>query len=97
MRGVGASDLTTRPEALDEKIVYTLRFQELLALGHVKLFVSHCGATSSNEAVYYGVPILCLHVIGDQTTIGDNLASRLIPIEFFGTVETNESGRRIFR
>ncbi|CAG5116590.1 unnamed protein product [Candidula unifasciata] len=38
-------------------------------LGHekTKLFVSHCGKNGQYEALYHGVPILCLPVYGDQS------------------------------
>jgi glucuronosyltransferase len=37
-------------------------------LGHekTKLFVSHCGKNGQYEALYHGVPILCLPIYGDQ-------------------------------
>ncbi|CAG5132312.1 unnamed protein product, partial [Candidula unifasciata] len=37
-------------------------------LGHdkAKLFVSHCGKNGQYEALYHGVPILCLPIYGDQ-------------------------------
>ncbi|BFZ00445.1 hypothetical protein BsWGS_03483 [Bradybaena similaris] len=37
-------------------------------LGHekAKLFISHCGKNGQYEALYHGVPILCLPIYGDQ-------------------------------
>ncbi|KAI8770867.1 UDP-glucuronosyltransferase 2A3 isoform X3 [Biomphalaria glabrata] len=37
-------------------------------LGHpkTKVFVSHCGKNGQYEALYHGVPILCLPIYGDQ-------------------------------
>jgi glucuronosyltransferase len=37
-------------------------------LGHekTKLFISHCGKNGQYEALYHGVPILCLPIYGDQ-------------------------------
>ncbi|KAH8281925.1 hypothetical protein KR054_004172 [Drosophila jambulina] len=39
---------------------------ELLASGKVKLFITHGGKGSISEALYYGVPMLGLPLIGDQ-------------------------------
>ncbi|BFZ00663.1 hypothetical protein BsWGS_03702 [Bradybaena similaris] len=38
-------------------------------LGHkkTKLFISHCGKNGQYEALYHGVPILCLPIYGDQS------------------------------
>jgi len=48
--------------------VFTNHVHQLYLLSHpsVKLFISHCGANSLIEALYYGVPILGLPVRGDQ-------------------------------
>lgn len=39
-------------------------------LGHpnVRLFISHCGHISETEAVYFGVPLICIPFFGDQPT-----------------------------
>lgn len=39
---------------------------DILAHSNVKLFVSHCGLGSVNEAKYHGVPILGIPIFGDQ-------------------------------
>ncbi|XP_076055067.1 UDP-glucuronosyltransferase 1A9-like [Oratosquilla oratoria] len=42
---------------------------DLLAHPATKLFISHCGINSINEAMYHGVPIVAIPVFADQ---GDN-------------------------
>lgn len=39
---------------------------DILAHSNTKLFVSHCGANGQYEALYHGVPMLCLPISGDQ-------------------------------
>ena len=39
---------------------------DILAHPNVRLFISHCGKGSVNEAKYHGVPILAVPLFGDQ-------------------------------
>lgn len=39
---------------------------DILAQPKTKLFISHCGLLSTQESLFYGVPILCFPIIFDQ-------------------------------
>ncbi|CAG5115489.1 unnamed protein product [Candidula unifasciata] len=51
-----------------KRIMTSLWIPQNDLLGHqkAKLFVSHCGKNGQYEALYHGVPILCLPIYGDQ-------------------------------
>lgn len=40
--------------------------QDLLAHGKVKVFISQCGLQSVQEAIHYGVTLICIPFFGDQ-------------------------------
>lgn len=40
----------------------------------VDIFISHCGMNSTNEALVYGCPMLCVPVFGDQNSNAENIA-----------------------
>ena len=43
---------------------------------NVKLFISHCGLLSTQEAIYHGKPVLGLPVFGDQPRNADKLKNQ---------------------
>ena len=59
--------------------------KDLLGSGRVKLFISHCGQNSRIEAAYYGVPMLCVPLFGDQL-----LSSYLMQWNNFGVLLKRE-------
>jgi glucuronosyltransferase len=40
--------------------------KDLLASGRVDMFISHCGNNGRMESLFYGVPLLCVPLFGDQ-------------------------------
>lgn len=50
------------------KIQKWLPQRAVLAHPNVKVFISHCGHISETEAVYFGVPLVCIPFFGDQPT-----------------------------
>ena len=48
-------------------------------LGHpqTKLFITHCGMSSTEEAIHHGVPVIALPLLGDQFRNADRLCGKL--------------------
>ncbi|KAK5645033.1 hypothetical protein RI129_006333 [Pyrocoelia pectoralis] len=51
---------------LKQKVLLKWEVDNILAHPNVKLFITHGGLLSIIEAVYHGVPIVCVPVFGDQ-------------------------------
>ncbi|RZB40719.1 UDP-glucuronosyltransferase-like, partial [Asbolus verrucosus] len=47
-------------------IIITGALDEIQAHPNLKLFITHCGLSSTTETIYHGVPILAIPIFGDQ-------------------------------
>nr|QNH67987.1 UDP-glucuronosyltransferase-like protein 5 [Brachionus koreanus] len=61
---------------------------QINVLEKASLYVTHCGMSSANEAVYYAVPVICIPMAADQPFVAKrlcddlNLGLRLQPFDF---------------
>jgi UDP:flavonoid glycosyltransferase YjiC (YdhE family) len=55
------------------KVVGWVPQRAILDHPSVRLYLSHCGASSTMEAVYHGVPVVAMPVYGDQLANGKRL------------------------
>ncbi|XP_059096110.1 UDP-glucuronosyltransferase 2A3-like [Tigriopus californicus] len=53
-----------------------LPLPEILEHPNTKLFISHCGSSSVQESIFYGVPILGMPIFEDQFDIAQSLEER---------------------
>ncbi|XP_072042635.1 UDP-glucuronosyltransferase 2B10-like [Amphiura filiformis] len=49
---------------------------DLLAHPNTRLLVYHCGVNGAYEAIYHGIPVICLPVFYDQPDIAQRIASK---------------------
>ncbi|XP_064113058.1 UDP-glycosyltransferase UGT5-like [Macrobrachium nipponense] len=57
------------------KISKWLPQQDILAQPNVKVFITHGGLLSSQEASYHGTPLLALPIFGDQPKTGEKIVN----------------------
>ena len=55
-----------KPIPYNVKIFKELPINDLLAHPKVKVYVTHCGHNSQMEALYHGIPMVCIPFFGDQ-------------------------------
>lgn len=75
-------------EARTDRVYITKWVEQcsLLRNPSVKLALLHCGVSSVHEALYYGVPVLCIPQGGDQYDVGFRITSQQLGI----SIRSNE-------
>ena len=62
---------------LPPNVLLVKRAPQLDVLKRASLFITHSGQGSTNEAVHYGVPMICLPIFGDQPSVAYRVADEL--------------------
>ena len=60
-----------------ENVLVLDKVPQLDVLKRAHLFITHSGQGSTSEAIHYGVPMVCLPVIGDQPLVAYRTADEL--------------------
>jgi MGT family glycosyltransferase len=50
---------------------------QLIILQHAKLFITHSGFNSIKEAIFYGVPMICVPIAADQPLVAHHVTANL--------------------
>jgi MGT family glycosyltransferase len=68
----------TEPDALGplpSHVIVRQSVPQVALLPHVDVFVSHVGANSMHEALFHGVPLVCIPHFGDQPLNAERVAN----------------------
>lgn len=80
---------------LPQNVILMPKVPQIDVLERASLFITHCGMNSMSEAIHYGVPVICLPIIGDQPLIAYRaveelkLGRRFNPLELKAEVLKN--------
>lgn len=62
---------------IPENVLILEQVPQLEVLKRVNLFITHSGQGSTSEAIHYGVPMLCIPVMGDQPLVAYRASDEL--------------------
>jgi demethyllactenocin mycarosyltransferase len=63
---ISAGPTAERLGGLPSNITVRRSVPQIEVLAHTDVFITHVGANSMHEALYYGVPLVCIPHMGDQ-------------------------------
>jgi len=69
--------------------------QNLLGHPKMKLFITHCGGGSAEEAIYHGVPLVGIPIFGDQIKNSDHAKKLGMLVELDWNDITEESLEKV--
>ena len=73
----GKSYENLKKMSLPANIVISKHAPQLEILKRATLFVTHCGANSVNESIYFGVPTICMPIAGEQPMVAHRASMEL--------------------